>query len=153
MTYSKLSMDVFDAVTRAIESNLNIFSSRGFRYIGVSPETSQPDRPRIRFQFENDKTRMRLWVTFSPAQNGLNGGFVVFFMASNGGRLNLNDYLRLHGYVAEALLFSFKENIPSFDKYLDAFLSMLNRVFSNQLKPILAGTTWESTPIHWQGYK
>jgi hypothetical protein len=145
--------DAFKTAVMSINQHLAMFASYGLTYVDQSFDTSKPERVRLTFKFENTSTKLGLWLTFSPAKDGLNGGFVVLLLRVDGERLNLKDYLRLHGNTPDASFLLYTEATPDLAGYIEGFLSTLDQVFQHLLKPILAGERWESTPIDWQGYK
>ena len=145
--------DAFKTAVIVVNEHLAMFGRRGLTYVDKSFDTSRPERLRLTFKFENPARKLSLWLTFSPAKDGLNGGFVVLLVRADGERLNLKDYLRLHGNTPDTSFLLYTEATPDLTGYIKSFLATLDQIFQGALGPILSGEQWESTPIDFQGYK
>ncbi len=145
--------EAFAVTKELMETHLAIFQQRGFLLLERIFGKNSAGWPKLTFRFIEERANLRLRVLFSISAPQTKGIFVVRIDNSRKETLDVEDYLRLHGDAAEASLFVCTKDVPDFTKYVESFLSMLDRVFENQLKPILSGDKWESTPIDWQGYK
>src|SRR5579884_1068733 len=148
-----ITANAFNIVSKLIEKRESLFESHGFVLTEKTVNNLPGGGRFLQYDFRNNQKNLTLSLLFVTAADGEGGGFSANLYNATGGYLNIHDFLQLHGYVAEKLLFTYTKDVPDFPKYVESFLSMLDRVFSNQLKPILAGEAWESTPIDWLGYK
>ncbi len=145
--------EAFATTKQLMDRHLDIFQRRGFILVDQTFDKNSQVGPELLFRFFNKLTKLNLNVALTVSTRSNKGIFVVQIVNSRKEDLIAENYLRIHGYTAEASLFVCTEDVPDFRNYVEGFLSMLDRVFDNQLKPILSGKEWETTPIDWYGYK
>ncbi len=145
--------EAFATTEELIERHMDIFQRRGFILVNQTFDKDRQVGPRLQFRFFNERTKLSLDAALTISTGPRKGIFMVLIVNSRNELLFVDNYLRQHGYTAEASLFVCTEEVPDFRNYVEGFLSMLDSVFDNQLKSILSGEKWESTPIDWQGYK
>ncbi|HZU30921.1 MAG TPA: hypothetical protein VFB79_07385 [Candidatus Angelobacter sp.] len=145
--------EAFDLVVNLIKTNINIFEKRGFTYDRHAIHVTKTGMNVLQFYFHNVSTGMKLRLHYTYPPPGMNAGFFLYIENPAGKDLDVEDYLRLHGFVKERLLFTYTDNVPDFQKYCETFLSTLDHLFSTELKPILDGKKWEDIPFDWGDYK
>ncbi len=143
----------FATIKELMERHIDIFQRQGFILTDENFDQHGPVGPEMRFHFFNERSKLDLKFDFTVTTGPRKGIFTVQIIKSRKDSLIVQNYLRIHGYAAEASLFVCTEGVLDFTKYAENFFSMLERVFENQLKPILSGKEWETTPIDWYGYK
>jgi hypothetical protein len=143
----------YGVVDEVVRRYVPRFAAHGFEFTGVTIEGS-PKLPRFPiFHFLNKRTGMRIGVSFSAAVEGRNGGFTVLIINPVNRKLNVNDYLKLHGREELSKFFTYRDPPTDIRSFADSFLQMLCGLLDQDLKPIVDGKTFEETPIDWMGYK
>jgi len=105
------------------------------------------------FHFLNRQTGMQIDVSYYVNITGLNRGFTVLIIEPLNNKLDVEDYLELHGHEELTKSFSYHGPITDPRSFADCFLQNLVGLLDSDLKPILEGRVWEETPIDWMGYK
>ena len=129
------------------------FEAKGFEFSSLSLEGTLKMGRYPCFHFLNKRTGMWIHVSFSAANAGLNGGFVVSIEEPGNRSLNIKDFLKLNGRDELIKFFTYRDPDTDVRSFADYFLLMLLGLFETDLKPILAGKTFEETPIDWMGYR
>ena len=150
----KLAEDYFETIEEAVCGCLSGFAEHGF----VLLQASRVGYPRTKsysaaFSFFNYQTAMEINFSFFPAHEGLNGGFISSIIKHGTRRLQLEDYLKLHGRSELTEFFSYRDEKKDIEEFAKAFLAMFLELLDTDLRTILDGTTFEETPIDWMGYK
>jgi hypothetical protein len=143
----------FAIVDQAVREHASCFSRHGFQLTGVTlPGSARLPRFPV-FHFQNKRTFMDINVSFYAAPGRPNRGFNVLIVKPVNRKLNLEDYLKLHGRDDLAERFSCPDLTVDLREFAEAFLDMLCGLLDKELQPILEGKTFEETPIDWMGYK
>ena len=140
-------------VSEVVRERAAGFEARGFEFTGTKLEGS----PRLGrfpvFSFLNRQTGLQIHVSFSSAGTGLNGGFVVTLVNKANRKLDLEDFLKLHGHPELTKYLTYRHPKPDIRSFAESFFDMLDGLLDTDLKPIIDGTTFEETPIDWMGYR
>ncbi|MGA3045469.1 MAG: hypothetical protein ABSD67_02530 [Terracidiphilus sp.] len=129
------------------------FATHGFNFKEVTLEGSQELERFPIFHFLNERTRMKIDISFCAATRGLNGGFTVLIIRPGNQKLDVEDYLKEHGREQLTKYFTYRAPAANVRDFADTFLMMLAGLLDRDLKPIIEGKTFEETPIDWMGYK
>jgi len=127
------------------------FASRGFTLMNVTDRT--PLTQSIVFHFSNARARLLLNVSFVVGVSGRRRGFVALICNADNRKLDVRDYLKLHGRSEISEMFTSDDPTRDVRSFTESTIRTLLQVFDNELKPIVDGKTFEETPIDWQGYK
>jgi hypothetical protein len=143
----------FATVNEVVRQHAPGFATRGFELTGVTLEGS----PRLQrfpvFHFLNSRTRMRIDVSFFADARRQKGGFTVLIIRPVNRKLDVEDYLKLHGREELSKSFSYREPNTDVRGFAESFFRMLGGLLDEDLKPIVDGKVFEETPIDWMGYK
>jgi hypothetical protein len=144
----------FAIVRDIVRQHTGEFITHGFELVNVTlvPGSSKIQTSPV-FEFLNRRTGMTIRISFSAAHDGLNGGFGVRIIKPVRRRLNVEDYLKLHGRGGLTKYFRYRDPKTDVRSFAESFLQMLSGLLDEDLKPILDGKTFEETPIDWMGYK
>jgi hypothetical protein len=129
------------------------FVAHGFELTGADLAGSAELQRFPVFHFLNKQTGMRIDVSYYATLTGLNGGFTVLIIKPPNSKLEVEDYLKLHGHEELSKSFTYHGPVSDLRSFADSFLRNLVDLLDGDLKPILEGTVWEETPIDWMGYK
>jgi hypothetical protein len=129
------------------------FVAHGFEFIGADLAGSTELQRFPVFHFLNKQTGMRIDVSYYATLTGTNGGFTALIIKPPNSKLDVEDYLKLHGHEELTESFAYHGPIADLRGFVDSFLRNLAGLLDSDLKPILEGTVWEETPIDWMGYK
>ena len=140
-------------VNEVVRQHASSFGRYGFELTGVTLEGSPKLQPFPVFHLLNKRTGMRIDVSFFAATGRLNGGFTVLIIKPVNRKLDVEDYLKLHGREELTTFFNYREPTTDVRRFADSFLQMLVGLLNKDLKPILDGKLFEETPIDWMGYK
>jgi hypothetical protein len=132
---------------------ISYFFSRGYELSDVQVKEHKVIPQRLSLQFINEKIETELYISFFPAITGHNGAFTVMISKPVNQCLALSDYLKIHHRDDLLPYFTYHDSNTDIAVFADAFFKMLMELFDTDLKPIVDGTTFETTPIDWQGYK
>jgi hypothetical protein len=129
------------------------FATHRFELTGVTLEGSPKLQPFPVFHLLNKQSGMRIDISFFAATGGLNGGFTVLILKPGNRKLDVEDYLKLHGREEPTNFFRYRDPITDVRSFANSFLQMLCGLLDEDLKPILDGKIFEETPIDWMGYR
>jgi hypothetical protein len=119
----------------------------------VSPE-------RTSYIFENITNKFKIWLNYSPKiqkkpdpriRNNYEN-FGVMIINDKGDVCIVSSYLEKYGRWDAREKFFNKHGL-SFEVFRREFIEALVGLLSKELKPMLDGSQWETTPIDWQNYK
>ena len=82
-----------------------------------------------------------------------NRGFVAVIERDDSKTLNVNQYLRAHGKGEIADQFVNSTAHPDMGAFVNRRLELLLQLVASDLCAFLFGTSWESVPVDWQGYR
>lgn len=89
---------------------------------------------------------------FSERHGDLLG--VIIESKPNGGHFALGDYLMARDRKTEAIeVRDSRRQSEDFSIWLNEKLKLIDGIFSNELRDILSGKTWEKVPMDFYGYK
>ena len=145
--------DEYAIVRDALYQHLAEFAAYGFEFVGATLEGSLELERFPMFRFRNQRTGMAIAISFFAARDGLNGGFTALLIKPVNRKLDVEDYLKLHGREELSKYFRYRDPKTDVRAFADAFFQMLCDLLGKELQPILTGKTFEETPIDWQGYK
>jgi hypothetical protein len=150
-TVEQPSAPEFTVVAEVVRAHAPEFAARGFTLMNVTENPSQLIRS-IVFHFSNARTDLFLDISSFLGRAGLKRGFNAMISTRDNRKLNVHEYLVLHGRsdMAELLTDDAPTDVRAFS---ESSVRMLIGLLDNELKPIVEGTTFEETPIDWQGYK
>jgi hypothetical protein len=140
----------FAVVEDVVRTHTSGFAARGFTLINVTEGGTPPFVRSISFHFSNPGAGLLLDVSFFV---GRRRGFTALISKPGHGRLDVGDYLDLHGQSEMSALFTSDDPGTDVRAFAEATIRRLLGLLDNELKPIIDGQTWESTPIDWQGHK
>jgi hypothetical protein len=143
----------FAVVGDSVHQHLDEFARHGFKLSSVVWRGSDKLGRYPIFKFLNQRTGMAMRISFFPAQNGLNGGFVTMILKPVNHRLDVEDYLKMHAKSELTRFFTYRDPNADLRVFAHAFLQMLDGLMAKELMPVLEGKVWEDTPVDWQGYK
>ena len=154
MNFDVLALTGDDVVVNdAVQQSAPEFAARGFDFKEVTLEGAQELGRFPVFHFLNERTAMRIDISFCAAVRGLNGGFTVLIIKPVNLKLDVEDYLKTHDREMLTKHFTYRDPATNVRGFVDTFLRMLVGLLYRDLKPILEGKTFEETPIDWMGYK
>ena len=141
-------------VREVIQRHSPIFVAHGSEFAGASLEGSPKLQRFPVFHFLNKQTSMRIDISYCATATGRNGGcFTVLIIQPPNSKLDVEDYLKLHGCEELTKPFTHRGRITDVRGFADSFLQDLVSLLDSNLKPVLEGKVWEETPIDWMGYK
>jgi hypothetical protein len=140
-------------VNEVIRRHASAFAAHGFELNEVTREGSVELGRFPVFHFLNERTAMRIDISFCAATRGLNGGFTVLIIKPVNQKLDVEDYLKTHERKTLTKFFTYRDPETDVRGFTDTFLQMLGGLLDRDLKPIIDGETFEVTPIDWMGYK
>lgn len=141
----------FAEVDNVVRAHVPEFAARGFRLMNVSVNPSKLIRS-IVFHFFNDRVRLLLDISSFLGTDGRKRGFTAIISTPDNHKLNVEDYLELHGRsdMARSLTEEAPHDVRAFS---ESSVRMLIDLLDNELKPVVEGKTFEETPFNWDGYK
>jgi hypothetical protein len=140
-------------VSEVVRQYAPAFTTHGFEFSGVTREGSPKLERFPTFHFLNKRTGMQIHASFSAARAGRSGGFVVLIETPVNRKLDVEDFLKLHGRDDPTKFFTYHDPNTDVRNFADSFFHMLSALLDTDLKPILDGKTFEETPIDWMGYR
>ena len=140
-------------VSEVVRRHAASFEARGFQFAGAKLAGSTKLDRYPAFSFVNKQTGLQIYVSFSAAREGLNGGFVLFLVNPDNRKLNVQDFLKLHGRTEPMKLFTYRDPKTDVRTFAESFFDMVDGLLDSDLKPILDGESFEETPIDWMGYR
>lgn len=143
----------FAIIGEIVQQHADDFTAHGFELSEITWKGSDKLGRNPVFKFLNQRTGITIRISFFPAKNGLNGGFVVMILKSANHRLDVEDYLKTHGRDELTKFFTYRAPNTDVRAFAQAFFQTLGGLLNRELAPILRGETWEDTPIDWMGYK
>ena len=107
-----------EVVAEVVREHAPRFAAHGYELTQVSLEKSNVLRAFPAFRFENKRTQLRIIVSFNASEQGSSGGFIVLIVSPKNVKLDVEDYLVLHG----------REELPDlFRRYLHNALLGIQR--------------------------
>lgn len=140
-------------VSEVVRQHAPSFATYGFEFTGASLEGSPKLEQFPDFHFLNKRAGMQIHVSFSAARAGRSGGFVALIENPVNRKLDVEDFLKLHGRDELTKFFTYRDPNTDVRSFADSFFHMLSALLDTDLKPILDGKTFEETPIDWMGYR
>ena len=140
-------------VSEVIKTRAPKLLARGFEFTGTTLEGSSKLGQFPVFHFLHKKSGLRLSISFSPAEQDLNGGFIVLITKPVNRRLDVEDFLKRKGRTSVEPFFTYRNGGTDVRRFAEALLDVLDSAFDTELKPVLEGKTFEETPIDWGGYR
>lgn len=154
MNLDVLALSGDDAtVNEVVQQHSSSFAAHGFDFKELTLDGSQELGRFPIFHFLNERTAMRIDISFCATAKGLNGGFNALIIKPVNQKLDVEDYLKEHGREALTKFFTYRDPATNVRSFADTFLQMLVGLLDRDLKPILEGKIFEETPIDWMGYK
>lgn len=127
------------------------FQSLGLKLIEIKQENVLEERRKTCFIFNND-SYLVFELSFTEAKDGLNGHFTACLSHSKS-HLYVEDYLKLRNRDSLSEFSKYRDPNTDIRKFAETYLQKLLEVFRTDLKPILDGEPFESTPVDWGDYK
>ncbi len=146
----RLDLEKIEKVLRSHESE---FAQLGLSYLGATVVSSKLAGDSKTFTFVNRVNGVGIQIHLFPGNTISDRGLVAILTRKDGSTLNVNEYLRLHGREDLSRQFTSNTPYPDVTVFAEKNLSDLIRVLSTELKDMLAGIRWESTPTNWNGYR
>lgn len=140
-------------VAAAINARAPELLARGFEFVSTTLEGSPKTGQFPSFNFVNRKTGLQLTISFSPAPQGLNGGFIVLITKPVNRKLDVEEYLKRRGRKDLESVFTYRDPATDIRKFAESFVDALTRALDAELRPVLEGKVFEETPIDWGGYR
>ncbi|TXT27315.1 MAG: hypothetical protein FD134_66 [Gallionellaceae bacterium] len=140
-------------VGEVVREHSFIFAKHGFELKEISLGGNQELGLYSVFHFFNKRTGMEIRVAFDSAREGLNGGFSVMIIKPVNRKLDVEDFLKLHGYDELTKFFTYRDPKTDICNFANSFLNVFCELLDTNLKPILDSKTFEETPIDWMGYR
>lgn len=136
-----------------LQTHTSDLADRGLVYEDSKTDHSALAGDSVVASFVHRTNAIRLTITVFPGLSIDDRGFLVIIRRANGDALNLIDFLRLRG--KGNLIDGFVNGHPQPDigAFVEGCLQTLLELLDTDLKPILEGRDWESTPVDWKGYK
>jgi hypothetical protein len=140
----------FAVVDEVVRANAPEFAARGFTLMNVTEGGTPPFVRSTAFHFSHARAGLLLDLSFFAGGN--RRGFNALISKPDNGRLDVRDYLKLHGRTETSALLT-SDDPTTLREFAESAMRVLIGVFDDELKPVVEGTKFESTPFDWQGYK
>jgi hypothetical protein len=143
----------FAVVEEVVRAKVSEFEAHGFVLTNVTEAGTPPFVRSLVFHFSNAGAGLLLSLSFFIGRSGQRRGFTALISRAGNGRLDVGDYLELHGRSDLSALFTSDDPSANLRSFAESAIRTLLSLFDNELKPVVEGKTFEETPIDWQGYR
>ena len=143
----------FAVVEEVVRTHTSDFAIHGFTLMNVTEGGTRPFIRSLTFHFSHPLPRLLLDVSFFVGRSGARRGFTAMISKPGDGRLDVEDYLKLHGRSDVSASLTLDGPPTDLRSFAESAIQTLLALLDNELRPIVEGKTFEETPIDWQGYK
>lgn len=105
------------------------FTVKGFEFTETTWEGSPKLLRYVVFRFLSKRKGMTIDISFFPAREGHNGGFVVSIIKPENHLLNVEDYLKLHGRDDLTHFFTYRDPNTDTRVFAQSFFQMFSTTY------------------------